>query len=905
MPPRAVVLALALAGARAACEFPMNYSNTEIWGLHAYPGAATPAACAAACCANATCEVFQFCTAGGACAPAGSCWAGQLGGEMAPVTGWISGARARPRGPLVVDASAPVPAPAPAPGRLPPVARADGATLGVTSGGFVLNGAPFFNVGGEMHFSRVAPQAWPATLRAMKAGGLTTVSAYVIMIHSNEVEGAYDWSGARNLTAFVLAARDAGLFVSLRIGPYVHGEVRGGGLPDWLQAVPGIALRSTQPLFLSYVAAWYAAVAAQLRGAMWQDGGAVITVQLDNETPDGAYLTALRALAVAAGINPPFFTSTGLNAGALDMLPLAGMYPVAFWSGLTNDTASPDYLFAAPEYAASGYPTLWCELGGGIASVYCNRHRIAPMDIVAAAYAAVARSNDVNYYMFVGGVNPLGRLSTLQEHQVMYNGIWDLPVATYDFVAPIGASGAPHAHFHGLRALHQLAGAAALGSWLAPTATVLPATTPRGATDANTLRWAARSDGRGAALLFFLTYARGLPLAPQTGVRLSVRLPGNVTLDVPAAASPTVDLPAGAAWAWPVYPPLPGGLRMAYALAQPAGTVAGAAGPVVLLAAQPGVPTELKFDDAAALRVVACAGACAVEGGALLARRLPAGRGAALVLDAPDGARVTFVVLAPADAARLYVGRVAGAARAMLLDAPDEDDDALVEMDADAGAAGALRVRARGAAALSMLPPPAALVRADGSAIAPAPDGLFSSYAVAAAAPCGVAAAVTAVSPGAVPPPAPIGPRKQPVAPGNDGTLSGAWAAAAVWSVALSGAMPPGADVRLRFNWTGDAARLYSSPAADAPLAALLGDAFFNAADTRNTLWSVSLARAAPALALPATLTLRVVPLRADADAVIGLDAWPAFGGGPGGTALSLDAVDVICAATTALRVVA
>jgi hypothetical protein len=86
----------------------------------------------------------------------------------------------------------------------------DGATLGVTSGGFVLNGAPFFNVGGEMLFSRVAPQAWPATLRAMMAGGLTTVSAYVIMIHSNEVEGVYDWSGARNLTAFVLAARDAG-----------------------------------------------------------------------------------------------------------------------------------------------------------------------------------------------------------------------------------------------------------------------------------------------------------------------------------------------------------------------------------------------------------------------------------------------------------------------------------------------------------------------------------------------------------------------------------------------------------------------------------------------------------------------------------------------------------------------
>jgi hypothetical protein len=103
---------------------------------------------------------------------------------------------------------------------------------------------------------------------------------------------------------------------------------------------------------------------------MWAEGGPVITVQLDNESGDAAYLVALKAAALAAGIAPPFFVSTGLNKvpfGA--MLPFTGMYPVAFWSGANNQTASPDYLFTPPDYAGSGYPTLWCELGAGIASI--------------------------------------------------------------------------------------------------------------------------------------------------------------------------------------------------------------------------------------------------------------------------------------------------------------------------------------------------------------------------------------------------------------------------------------------------------------------------------------------------------------------------------------------------------
>lgn len=158
----------------------------------------------------------------------------------------------------------PVPPPLPIP-HFNVSTRPDGTSLGLDSAGFTLNGARLFNVAGEMHFSRVPALSWLSDLRLMRAAGLTTVSTYVLWIHHEEVQGTYDWSGQRNLTAFVLAAQDAGLMVALRCGPYGHAEARGGGLPDWLQAVPGISIRSNTTLFMSYATAWYAALRAQVR----------------------------------------------------------------------------------------------------------------------------------------------------------------------------------------------------------------------------------------------------------------------------------------------------------------------------------------------------------------------------------------------------------------------------------------------------------------------------------------------------------------------------------------------------------------------------------------------------------------------------------------------------------------
>ena len=48
----------------------------------------------------------------------------------------------------------------------------------------------------------------------------------------------------------------------------------------------------------------YAALAGELKGLFFKDGGPIWGVQVDNETPDWHYLLALRDAALAVGMTP-------------------------------------------------------------------------------------------------------------------------------------------------------------------------------------------------------------------------------------------------------------------------------------------------------------------------------------------------------------------------------------------------------------------------------------------------------------------------------------------------------------------------------------------------------------------------------------------------------------------------
>ncbi len=157
-----------------------------------------------------------------------------------------------------------------------------GNTLGVNNYYFTRNGKPFFVVSGEFHYARFPEMYWDEELCKIKAGGVNTVAAYLFWNYHEETPGVFDWQGQKNVRRFVeLCARHELNFV-LRVGPFAHGEWRNGGLPDWLYGQP-FEVRSNDPRYLAYVERWYAAIAAQVRGLFFADGGPILGIQLENE----------------------------------------------------------------------------------------------------------------------------------------------------------------------------------------------------------------------------------------------------------------------------------------------------------------------------------------------------------------------------------------------------------------------------------------------------------------------------------------------------------------------------------------------------------------------------------------------------------------------------------------------
>ena len=90
---------------------------------------------------------------------------------------------------------------------------------------FIIDGQRTLLLSGAVHYPRVVAEQWSDVFRQMYLDGLNTVQTYIYWnLHQSERGGEYDFSGNKNWTLFVEKAAEAGLFVTLRIGPFVASE---------------------------------------------------------------------------------------------------------------------------------------------------------------------------------------------------------------------------------------------------------------------------------------------------------------------------------------------------------------------------------------------------------------------------------------------------------------------------------------------------------------------------------------------------------------------------------------------------------------------------------------------------------------------------------------------------------
>ncbi|MEH0417601.1 beta-galactosidase [Streptomyces sp. B21-083] len=727
--------------------------------------------------------------------------------------------------------------------------------IGVTSRWFTRGGRPWFPVSGEFHYTRYPAAEWEEELLKMKAAGVTAVASYLIWIHHEETEGHIRFDGDRDLRRFVELCARHGLDFIPRVGPWSHAEVRNGGLPDWLLTRTP-APRTDDPAYLEAVHGWFTAIGEQLKGLDRAHGGPIVAIQIENELYDRpGHLLTLKRMAQEAGLSAPLWTSTawgGVQLPPDELLPLFGGYPETFWTewdGGWPDTCRKHFFFThqrddegigadlRPTHVRGGepaptdrFPWATCELGDGMAVAYHRRPRVDAADVGALGLTKIGCGSVwQGYYMFHGGTNPAGELTTLQEsHATGYPN--DLPALTYDFQAPLGEYGQYRPSYDELRLQHLLL--ADFGERVAPMESVLPERRPAGQGDRDTLRWAVRSDGH-SGFLFVNNHQPHEPLPDHPDTSFTVALPGGPELTFPGAP---VTVPQGAYFCWPLRLDV-AGLRLDWATAQPVCTVDVGGRTVLVLAATDGIPVELALDIGTLRYVHTPMGKVVSADGRFLVTGLRPGTDALVEVGTPDGGQVGLLVLDAATARTAYRGTAWGAERLLLC-----GDGGGVVFDEPAG-----EVRVHSPAAetsLAVLPAPE---RPPGEHLAVAADGVFTRYTL----PTGGASGTLDVS------------LVRPAGPAPDtvtGVLDRASApadtyfdtSAAEYLIDVPDELPRTGTL-LRVHWSGDVARAYAGDT-------LVADQYFS-----GRVWEIGLDRLPDdALRAGGGLRVRVLPFPAD-----------------------------------------
>ncbi|MCU7552649.1 beta-galactosidase [Chitinophagaceae bacterium LB-8] len=440
-----------------------------------------------------------------------------------------------------------------------------------------INNMPFIPVTGEFHFSRYPAQYWDESIKKMKAGGINTVATYVFWNLHEENEGKFNWSGDRDVRKFVELCAKNNLYTIVRLGPFCHGEIRNGGLPDWLLGKP-LTVRSNDPLYLSYVEKLYNEIGKELQGLFYKDGGPIIGIQIENEyqhsaapwgltypeqphdmtaserdlgvTQEGVgiaegsnpyselgndHMKVLKALSIKAGMDAPLFTATGWGNAAIipnESIPVTAAYAYPFWTAKKD--LSPFFLFkdmhkdpdyAPVRYKTEDYPAFPAELGSGIMSVYTRRPIAEHKSFDAMINRCLGSgANGIGYYMYHGGSTPKG------EHYYFNDEAYGLPKISYDFQAPIGEFGQVREGFHRLKLLHFFTNH--FGELLAPMVTILPQNSSTLKPDNDTdLRYAVRTNGH-AGFLFVNNFQDDMETTDKKNIQISINT-GNGAILIP------------------------------------------------------------------------------------------------------------------------------------------------------------------------------------------------------------------------------------------------------------------------------------------------------------------------------------------------------------------------------------
>ncbi|KAF2675021.1 hypothetical protein BT63DRAFT_26744 [Microthyrium microscopicum] len=155
----------------------------------------------------------------------------------------------------------------------------------------MVNGERVFIFAGEFHYQRLPiPELWLDVFQKFKANGMNAVSIYFFWSYHSPNKDTYDLTtGARDVQRLLDYAKQAGLYVIARPGPYCNAETSAGGVALWTTNGSGGRYRTADARYRQAWAPWLREVGAILKRNQITENGTVILLQIENELEERSY----------------------------------------------------------------------------------------------------------------------------------------------------------------------------------------------------------------------------------------------------------------------------------------------------------------------------------------------------------------------------------------------------------------------------------------------------------------------------------------------------------------------------------------------------------------------------------------------------------------------------------------
>lgn len=299
---------------------------------------------------------------------------------------------------------------------------------------FLLDGKPFRILSGSIHYFRVVEEYWEDRLKKLKACGFNTVETYTCWNLHEPREGEFVFEGMLNIEKFIDTAKDLGLYVIIRPGPYICAEFDFGGLPAWLLKYPDMRIRCNDALYLSKVERYYSELFRRLCSRLSTNGGNIIAVQIENEYGsfgnDKEYLYAIADIYKKNNVDCLLFTSDGKEHSMMT----GGTLPE--YLATINFGGHVDENHAALVQHRPSQPKMCCEFWNGwFDHWYEEHHRRDNDDVLASLGQWLDTGASINMYMFHGGTN-FGFTNGANDF-----GVYEPTITSYDYDCPLNECG--------------------------------------------------------------------------------------------------------------------------------------------------------------------------------------------------------------------------------------------------------------------------------------------------------------------------------------------------------------------------------------------------------------------------------------------------------------------------------